>query len=150
MNEVAIRLIIVLLLSLSMLGFVWALRRIIERKHRQASPSDPVLTSKELGESGIPLTRVRILAFASEDCDQCHTLQAPVLRRVKEAHADNVTIIEIDAPNSPELVHRYHVLTVPTTVLLDVRGKAHAVNYGFTNAQSLLKQVDEILVLDEV
>ena len=110
-----------------------------------------LLTSKELGEAGaISPTRVRILAFASEDCHQCHTLQAPVLRRVKEAHGDTVTIIEIDAPNSPELTQRYHVLTVPTTVLLDVKGKAHAVNYGFTNAQSLLKQVDEILVLDDV
>ncbi len=150
MNEVAMQLIIVLLLSLSVLGLIWTLRRILERKHGQASSFDPVLTSKELGEAGLPLTRVRILAFASEDCDQYRTLQAPVLRRVKEAHADNVTIIEIDTSNSPELAHRYHVLTVPTTVLLDIKGKAHAVNYGFTNAQSLLRQVDEILVRDDV
>lgn len=150
MNEVVLRLVIILLLSLSMLGLVWASQRIIGSKRNQASSSDPILTSKELSETKIPLTRVRILAFASKDSYQCHTLQAPVLRRVKEAHADNVTIIEIDAPNSPELAHRYHVLTVPTTVLLDVKGKAHAVNYGFTNAQSLLKQVDEILVLDDV
>jgi hypothetical protein len=32
--------------------------------------------------------------------------------------------------------------------LLDTTGKAHAVNYGFTNAQSLLKQVDEILAAE--
>jgi hypothetical protein len=101
-------------------------------------------------EEDTPPARVRILAFASEDCHQCHILQAPVLRRVKEAHGDIVTIIDIDASNTPELTSRYHVLTVPTTVLLDVKGKAHAVNYGFTNAQSLLKQVDEILVLDDV
>ncbi|HEY4032623.1 MAG TPA: thioredoxin family protein [Ktedonobacteraceae bacterium] len=151
MSEVVVRLIIVLALSLCVLGFVWVSQRIIERKRHQASSADLPLTSKELGEAGaISPTRVRILAFASEDCHQCHTLQAPVLRRVKEAHGDAVTVIEIDAPNSPELTQRYHVLTVPTTVLLDVKGKAHAVNYGFTNAQSLLKQVDEILVLDDV
>lgn len=150
MNEVTIRLIIVLLLSLSMLSLVWISHRIIERRRNQVSSADPVLLSNELNETGTPLTRVRILAFASEDCSQCHTLQAPVLRRVKEAHADNITIIEIDTPNSPALALRYHVLTVPTTVLLDAKGKAHAINYGFTNAQSLLKQVDEILVLDDV
>lgn len=148
MNEVAIQLIIILLLGLSMLGLIWTLRRILERKHGQASSGDPILTCKELDGAKIPLTRVRILAFASEDCVQCRTLQAPVLRRVKEVHVDHVTVIEIDPSNSPELAHRYHVLTVPTTVLLDVKGKAHAINYGFTNAQSLLRQVDEILVLD--
>jgi len=151
MSEVVVRLMIVLALSLSILGFVWVSQRIIERKRHQASSADLLLTSKELGEAGaMSPTPVRILAFASEDCHQCHTLQAPVLRRVKEAHGDIITIIEIDAPSSPELTHRYHVLTVPTTVLLDVKGKAHAVNYGFTNAQSLLKQVDEILVLDDM
>jgi len=151
MNEVGVRLAIVLVLSLSILGLVWASRRFIERKRHQASSGDPILASKELGEAGdTPPARVRILAFGSEDCHQCHTLQAPVLRRVKEAHGDVVTIIEIDASNSPELTSRYHVLTLPTTVLLDVKGKAHAVNYGFTNAQSLLKQVDEILALDDV
>ena len=113
--------------------------------------ADPILASKELGEAGdTSPARVRILAFASEDCHQCHRLQVPVLRRVKEAHGDVVTVIEIDASNSPALTSYYHVLTVPTTVLLDVKGKAHAVNYGFTNAQSLLKQVDEILALDDM
>ncbi len=151
MNEVGIRLAIVLLLSLSVLGLVWVSRRLVERYRHQASSADPILGSKELGEvSTTAAARVRILAFASEDCHQCHTLQAPVLRRVKEAHGDVVTIIEIDASNSPELTRRYHVLTVPTTVLLDARGKVHAINYGFTNAQSLLKQVDEILALDDV
>jgi thioredoxin-like negative regulator of GroEL len=93
-------------------------------------------------------TRVRILAFCSEDSQQCRVLQAPVLRRVVEARGDVVSVMNIDAPSSPELTQRYHVLTVPTTVLLDASGKVHAVNYGFTNAQSLLKQIDEILSLD--
>src|SRR4051794_31835046 len=99
MSEVVVRLIIVLALSLSILGFVWVSHRIIKRKRYQASSADPLLTSKELGGAGaISPTRVRILAFASEDCHQCHTLQAPVLRRVKQAHGDIITIINIDAP----------------------------------------------------
>jgi len=37
------------------------------------------------------------------------------------------------------------VLTLPTTVVLDAAGRAHAVNYGFANTQRLLEQVDEVL-----
>jgi thioredoxin-like negative regulator of GroEL len=153
MGKLDLRLAIILILSLSVLGFVWASYRLwVERKKRhQASSTDAIVALQEPSEAeDTPPACVRILAFASEDCHQCHLLQAPVLRRVKEAHGDIVTIIDIDASNAPELTSRYRVLTVPTTVLLDVKGKAHAVNYGFTNAQSLLKQVDEILVLDDV
>jgi hypothetical protein len=154
MGELGLRLAIVLILSLSVLGLVWASWRlwIGRKKCHQVSSTDVILALQEPSEAEeeAPPARVRILAFASEDCHQCHILQAPVLRRVKEAHGDIVTIIDIDASIAHELTSRYHVLTVPTTELLDVKGKAHAVNYGFTNAQSLLRQVDEILVLDDV
>ena len=139
MNGVGVRLIIVLILSLSIWGIVWITRHFIERNRHQASSADPMPRLEALGEETDTLpARVRILAFSSEDCRQCHTLQAPVLRRVKEAYGNILTIIEIDATTSPELTTRYHVLTLPTTVLLDVKGRPHAVNYGFTNAQSLL------------
>lgn len=146
---------IILILSLSVLGLIWASWHVwISRKKSQKHQKSPIDTLWSLQETieleDIPPARVCILAFASEECHQCHILQAPVLRRVKEAHGDIVTIVDIDASNAPELTSRYHVVTVPTTVLLDVKGKAHAVNYGFTNAQSLLKQVDEILVRDDV
>ncbi|GCE04811.1 thioredoxin family protein [Dictyobacter aurantiacus] len=91
--------------------------------------------------------RVRILAFGSEEDRQCRILQAPVLRRVVEAKGNVVSVMNVDIASSPELAQRYHVLTVPTTVLLDANGKTYAVNYGFTNAQSLIKQVDEILAM---
>jgi hypothetical protein len=37
---------------------------------------------------------------------------------------------------------------VPTTVVLDETGKAHAINYGFANLQRLLEQVDAILTMN--
>ena len=61
------------------------------------------------------------------------------------ARRDQIAVVEIDAPNEPDLTQRYHVLTVPTTVVLDATGQAHAVNYGFANTQKLLAQVDELL-----
>jgi hypothetical protein len=44
-----------------------------------------------------------------------------------------------------ELAQRYQVLTVPTTVVLDATGQAHAVNYGFANTKRLLEQIDEVV-----
>ena len=92
-----------------------------------------------------PTSQVRILSFSSEDCKQCHQLQAPALQRVQQQHGDTVAVVEIDAVASPELTQHYHILTVPSTVILDPSGKAHAVNYGFANTQRLLQQVDAVL-----
>jgi hypothetical protein len=54
-------------------------------------------------------------------------------------------VVDVDAPDEPELTQRYQVLTVPTTVVLDAMGRARAVNYGFANSAKLLEQVDEVL-----
>ncbi len=91
-------------------------------------------------------TKIHILSFSSEDCHQCK-LQAPILQHIVEAHKDVVSLTEINAPTEPELADRYQVLTVPTTVVLDTDGKAHAINYGFANTQKLLKQIDALLVV---
>ena len=95
--------------------------------------------------TGASPSRVRILAFGSDDCRQCHTLQAPALKRLLDARGDEVAVVDVDAPNAPELTQRYQVLTVPTTVVLDAAGQARAVNYGFASTQRLLEQVDALL-----
>ena len=88
---------------------------------------------------------VRVLAFCSDDCRPCHTLQRPALARLLDARQGRVTVIEIDAPTAPDLTARYAVLTVPTTVVLDGTGRARAINYGFAPLATLLPQVDEAL-----
>ena len=88
---------------------------------------------------------MRVLAFSSEECSPCHTLQRPALARLLEQRKGQMSVIEIDAPSSPELTRRYAALTVPTTVILDASGKARAVNYGFAPTTKLLAQVDEVL-----
>jgi len=92
-----------------------------------------------------PAAGIRILAFSSEDCSPCHTLQRPALNRLLGERQGQVSVVEVDAASSPELTRRYGVLTVPTTVVLDASGKAHAVNYGFAPAGKLLAQVDAAL-----
>jgi thioredoxin-like negative regulator of GroEL len=143
-----LRLAVVLLLSLLTALGVWLGRRFVEKRRQRvlAGPSLPLsFTRDEDTETQQQESQIRILTFSSADCRQCHQLQTPALRRVKEARGTSVAIIDIDAPSSPDLTQRYQVLTVPTTVVLDAAGKAHAVNYGFASAQRLLTQVDEIL-----
>jgi thioredoxin-like negative regulator of GroEL len=88
---------------------------------------------------------VRILAFSSDACRQCHTLQAPALRRLAAARPDEVAIRELDAPSHSALAERFRILTLPSTVLLDVAGRPLAINYGFANTEKLLAQVDSAL-----
>ncbi len=143
MSDVTLRLVIVAGVCALTLLLIWSTRRFIEQRKQQVLASTPSTTLEttefKQGKS------ISILAFSSDDCRQCHQLQAPALQRVIEARND-ISIIEVDAPTSPELTERYSVLTVPTTVILDATGKAHAINYGFANTKLLLEQIDNVLV----
>lgn len=141
MVEIVGRLGLLLLVGLGVLLLVWLGRRFVEAQRRQAlaapSPIFPVPADSS--------TSVRILAFSSDDCQQCHRLQAPALQRVLAARGDSVSVVEVDATSEQELAHTYRILTVPSTVVLDSTGNAHAINYGFANTQRLLAQIDEVL-----
>ena len=68
-------------------------------------------------------------------------------RRVQESYGSSVSVLEVDAPNEPELTRHYHVLTVPTTIILNAEGRPQAVNYGFASAPQLIQQVKEVMLL---
>ena len=143
MSDLGIRLAILGVVSAIALLIVWFGRRFVEQRRQRVLTATPVVQHEEDTTSN---SYISILAFSSEDCRQCHQLQAPALKRVVEARGEFVSIVEVDAPTSPELTERYQVLTVPTTIVLDATGKAHAVNYGFANVKRLLEQVDSLLV----
>jgi thiol-disulfide isomerase/thioredoxin len=145
MSQLLIRAGILILVGLVTYLIVRSGRRFVEMQRQHALAALPPGVFSNAGSAEIfsnPAT-VRILVFSSADCAQCHQLQAPALERVMQAYGDKVTLLEVDAPNEPELTERYRILTVPSTVVLDAAGHAHAVNYGFANTQKLLAQVDE-------
>ncbi|MFL5660440.1 MAG: thioredoxin family protein [Ktedonobacteraceae bacterium] len=148
MADLIIRIGILVCVSLLVWAVVLTGRRYVEGQRRRvltATPPNPLPENSSLAPEPSSPAQVRILAFSSEDCSQCHTLQAPALMRVKESFGEKVAVIEVDAPHQPELTERYRVLTVPTTVVIDAVGQAHAVNYGFANTQRLRQQVNEVL-----
>ena len=146
MPDIVVRLGVLVSVSLLLCVLTWSGRRFVEMRRRQALDAAPPTVFSETSNAethSLPL--VRILAFSSANCHQCHQLQAPALKRVLEARGTRVSVIDIDAPEEPELTQRYQVLTVPTTVVLDAKGRARAVNYGFANTVKLLEQVDEVV-----
>jgi thiol:disulfide interchange protein len=139
MSALVLRIAILALVGVAVWLMVGAGRRFVESRRQRA------LAAALSVEPGPGVTAaVRILAFSSDDCVQCHRLQSPALRRVTDARP-GVVIQEIDAPSAPELTSRYSVLTVPTTVVLDAAGRAHAVNYGFATSDRLLSQIDAVM-----
>ena len=146
MPDIVVRLGVLALVAVLLSLFAWSGQRFVEARRRQALAAAAPGIFSEISDGEVqscPL--VRILAFSSANCHQCHQLQAPALKRVLEARGTDVSVVDVDAPDEPELAQRYQVLTVPTTVVLDAEGRAHAVNYGFANTVKLLEQVDEVL-----
>src|SRR5579859_8082937 len=120
MPETLLRLMILLGVGLLIWLLVWTGRRFVAQRRKLALAAAP-LAVQPAGSEAWP-ARVHILTFSSEDCHQCRQLQTPALKRVLAEHGDAITITEIDATTESELTQRYHVLTVPTTVLLDEQG----------------------------
>lgn len=147
MPDIILRTGVLALVSLLACAIVWYGRRFVKQRRQIAFAALPPQSLSGTNESDAYAARVpvRILAFSSADCKQCHTMQTPALQRVTEARKYQVSVEEIDAPDSPELTQRYQVLTLPTTVVLDAAGHVCAVNYGFANTQRLLEQVDGVL-----
>lgn len=148
MSETLLRVGVLILIGLLTWLVVWSGRHFVERQRKRVlmAPPEPALAEEDsTGISSTTVSPVRILAFSSSDCRQCHQLQIPALQQVKDTYGEQVAIVEVDAPNEPELTQRYRVLTVPTTVVLDTVGRAQAVNYGFANSVKLRGQVGKVL-----
>jgi thioredoxin 1 len=141
MPGLVLRLGIVALVALALWAIISIVRGVIanQRALAFAAGAEPAPLPANLTATTSP---VRILAFSSETCRPCHTLQRPALEQIAATHGDTVVIDWIDAPSSPELTGRYHVLTVPTTVVLDAHNRVQAVNYGFAPTKKLREQIE--------
>ena len=142
MTSTLARVIILALVAVLVWLIVWAVRRFIDAQKKQILGTTTLPPILPPDSTGAP---VRILAFSSEDCRPCHTLQRPALEAVSSQKGNLVAIDWIDAPSEPDLTQRYHVMTVPTTVVLDTENRVQAVNYGFASTDRLLEQINAIL-----
>lgn len=79
-----------------------------------------------------------ILYFTGESCTVCRTHQEPALSKLGTVRVDKV-----DAIAERELADRFHVYTLPTTVVMAADGSALHVNYGYAPANKLERQLAE-------
>jgi thioredoxin-related protein len=66
----------------------------------------------------------------------CRTHQEPALAKLS-----GVRIDKVDAIVERELSDRFHVYTLPTTVVMSREGKSLHVNYGYAPATKLERQL---------
>lgn len=85
-----------------------------------------------------------VLYFTTATCAQCRFQQTPALTQV-EQRLDGLQVVKLDAVENRDLADFYHVLTVPTTVVLDSHRRPVAINHGLAPADRLLSQVSQVL-----
>ena len=120
--------VLALLASAALVGVAFAGSRLFAARGRQA-----VLGGEaELPSRGLPY----ILYFSGPSCTVCRTHQEPALRRL-----EGVVVDKVDAVERADLAGRFHVYTVPTTIVVGSDGSPAAVNYGFANADKLRRQL---------
>jgi hypothetical protein len=94
--------------------------------------------SKAVGAASAASTDPYIVYFTGENCTVCRTHQEPALARL-----DGVRIDKVDAVADRTLADRFHVYTLPTTVVMAPDGHAVHVNYGYAAAPKLQRQLAE-------
>jgi thioredoxin-like negative regulator of GroEL len=82
-----------------------------------------------------------VLYFWSQGCTVCRTHQEPALEGLA-----GVRVEKVDALAEPEVAGRFHVYTVPTTVVVGRDGRARKVNYGYAPSSRLQEQVAQALL----
>jgi thioredoxin-like negative regulator of GroEL len=90
------------------------------------------------GATSAPAHEPYILYFTGDGCTVCRTHQEPALAKLGGVRVDKV-----DAIAERELADRFHVYTLPTTVVMSAEGRALHVNYGYAPSNKLDRQLAE-------
>jgi hypothetical protein len=94
--------------------------------------------SRSVGAAAAPSSEPYILYFTGDGCTVCRTHQEPALAKLGSVRVDKV-----DAIAERALADRFHVYTLPTTVVMSREGAALHVNYGYAPAPKLERQLAE-------
>jgi thioredoxin 1 len=117
-----------------LVGAYWGLNWLIIARAR----------GKRLGLETISPGIPAILYFTTPTCVPCRTVQRPALAKLQERLGDSIQVIEVDAAAQPELANYWGVLSVPTTFIIDGRGRPRRVNHGVSSAEKLQNQIEGV------
>jgi len=94
--------------------------------------------ARSVGAVAAPSSEPYILYFTGDGCTVCRTHQEPALAKL-----GSVRVEKVDAIAERALADRFHVYTLPTTVVMSRDGAALHVNYGYAPAPKLERQLAE-------
>lgn len=112
----------------------WYLNARIGRKGAQASAE---LVGYRRG-------RVALVYFSSPACAPCRLIQRPIVERLRALMGERLQVVEVDALERSDVAERWGVFTVPTTIVLDRRGRPRSVNPGIASAEKLRAQLESV------
>lgn len=133
-SEMILRLIWAIGIAGLGLAVYWLVNRILLVRARAKVPA------LKMAHPGTPV----LLYFTTPTCVPCKTVQRPAIQRVSQQIGSRVQVLEIDASQQPELASQWGVMSVPTTFLIDAKGRPRHINHGVAPAEKLLKQIGDI------
>ena len=98
------------------------------------------VSTRPASDSADPVSP-RLLYFHSEYCGAC-TAQAHYLEALEVRHRALVEPIDIDQYGT--LARQFNVMALPTTILIDSRGRVRHVNPGLANPFKLSRQLEDL------
>ena len=132
--EIVIRALWALVIAGALTGVYWLVNKVLISRAR----------GKRLGLESIQPGVPAILYFTTPTCVPCRTVQRPALARLVERLGESVQVVEIDASAQPELANYWGVLSVPTTFIIDSRGRPRRINHGIASVEKLGGQIEEV------
>jgi thiol-disulfide isomerase/thioredoxin len=134
-GEIFMRALLAALIALAGVGLYLLINRVILARAR----------GRRLGLESLRPGIPAILYFTTPFCAPCKTVQRPALARVQERLGrDGMQVIEVDASARPDLADCWGVLSVPTTFIVDSKGRPRRVNHGVAGADKLIRQIEEV------
>jgi thioredoxin 1 len=132
--EILTRTVVALSIAVAGISLYWLVNRVILARAR----------GKRLGLESIRPGAPAILYFTTPYCAPCKAVQRPALARLQERLGDDLQVIEVDASARPDLADYWGVLSVPTTFIIDSKGRPRRINHGIARMEKLLQQIEEI------
>lgn len=125
--------LLILALIIAVLAIAWLALRLRSWRFRRRNARD-VLTQFGIHE---PL----VLAFSTPECVPCRMQQRPALHELLRRYPNRMAVREVDATVDPALADRFGIMTVPSTVVVDARGRIIAINHGVARWERLAAQL---------
>jgi len=122
---------IILLAVLFILAGLFSIRHRITRKNVNIQ-----LPKKFSYSNSLPT----VMYFWTDQCVQCKSSQKPALKSLQEKYG-KFNLVSIDELNEKELVSKFKIKTVPSTVIFAADGKSRFINNGFIDEKELSTQI---------